>query len=667
MLKRLLRAMALMGMAAAIWLALPAGALSEAAQSVSAFPGELVEVDLGQGATMRFTVPSGSVYDLWLYPVEDAFFSAHAELWQGGALVVAGDGAMPAFSLRLTAGAEYELRLTGTGRARVELARHALSRCFDQPMALDAAGDTYAKAFVRPGDAHWYAVDADSDAPVTLVGVPSEAGLRLKAQLFDDGGRLLAEAVPTDGGACLMDFVPRAGARYRFRVTAAAGATGLYELRLARGGVPAEAVSLQPEAVSLSGRSACQLSARCMPLGADAPIHWESSDPAVARVDANGLVVGCGGGEAVITAYAAGGARGSCRVEVSYVPVASVSLLSRRMALNVGDDAAIECDVLPANASDPRLRYEAAPEGIVEIDRRGVLLAVGEGTAEVTVRSLDGALEDVLTVHVSPAPRRWRALLVGEQNYASTAGSVRTGSVNSVAGLRSMLEGMSFSGARVRVDTLLDASRDGVLSAIGKTFAGAGERDASLFYITCHGSYTGGMTYFRMYDGSVMSAAELARALEAVKGEVFAVIDCCGSGGILARASETEDLLKGIDAVFGGAVGPAMLAGSRFKVLASAALEQESYRISFSDSAAESGMATVFARALCEAGGWSLERSARAAMRADADFDGAVTLNELYVYVARRVMWYLNLGGAGRYVQSVQVWPEGDKTVIFER
>ena len=88
----------------------------------------------------------------------------------------------------------------------------------------------------------------------------------------------------------------------------------------------------------------------------------------------------------------------------------------------------------------------------------------------------------------------------------------------------------------------------------------------------------------------------------------------------------------------------------------------------FDGAAGEAAMATVFARALCEAGGWSLEKSARSAMRADLDYDGAVTLNELYIYVSRRVMWYLSLaGGEERYAQSVQVWPEGLAEVVFAR
>ena len=271
----------------------------------------------------------------------------------------------------------------------------------------------------------------------------------------------------------------------------------------------------------------------------------------------DGLVTGRDAGEAVSTAYAAGGARASCRVSVRYVPVEGVSLLSPRLSLSVGDDAAIECEVLPENASDPRLTYAAWPEGIVEIDRRGVVRGVAEGACTVTVRAVDGGAEDVLTVEVGPAPKRWRALLVGEQNYASTVAAVRTGSINSVSGLRSMLATLSFGGARFRVTTLLDASRDGILSGIGEAFKDAADGDVSLFYITCHGYYADGMTCLQMYDGSVLTAAELAQALGEVPGQIWLIVDCCGSGGVIGRASDTGDILKGIDAVFGGSVGPA--------------------------------------------------------------------------------------------------------------
>lgn len=644
-------------------------------RSLTTGDGAMAEADLDRGeAAFRFVAPSGSVYDIWLFPAEEAEPAAHARLYRDGKLVAEGEGGMPALSLRLAAGAEYELRLTGSGRVRVELARHALSRCFALPVLLNASGDAYSKAFARPGDAHWYAVDAEDALPLALVGVPAEGGVRLDAMLLDESGRLLAQSAGTSGGACLLDFTPEPGRRYAVRVRSEEGATGLYELRLTRlaGGVLPDRVTLSRSSLVIEGRDSARLAAQVSPEGAGGILHWESSDAAVARVDADGRVTGVGPGRAVVTAYAAGGESDRCAVTVETVPVSAVALLSGQMTLAVGDDAAIECDVLPANASDPRLAYEAVPEGVVEIDRRGVLRGVAVGEATVTVRALDGGYSDVLSVKVTPAPRRWRALLVGEQNYASTVAAVRVGSIHSVTALRSMLESQSIDGAKYQVAALLDASRDAVLAGIDRAFSEAAEGDVSLFYITCHGYYEGGMTCLQMYDGSVLTAAELAAALRKVPGDVLAVIDCCGSGGVIGRASGTGDILKGIDAVFGGTVGPSVMATSRFRVLASAALEQDSYRVSFSQSAAETDMATVLARALCEAGGWSLERAARSAIRADRDYDGRVTLNELYAYTARRVMWLLNLTGdltdaRGRYVQTVQVWPEGDGTVVLGR
>ena len=637
--------------------------------------GMLLKADLDAGdAVYDFVAPSGSVYDVWAFPAGEAEPRVSAWLWRGERLVAGGEGGMPALSLRLAAGTAYRLELSGSGQIRIELARHALSRCFALPIVLDSGGDAYSKAFVREGDAHWYALDADSAQPVSVLAAPTRQDMRLDALLFDGSGRLLGVGTPTDGGACLLDYVPEPGRRYRMRLCCTEGETGLYNLTLRRlpGDALPERVALSRHEMTIEGRDVARLTARLEPEGDGGALYWESSRPGVASVDARGEVTGRAPGTAVITVYAPGGARDSCAVEVRRVAVTGVALLSRQMTLCVGDDAAIECDVLPENASDTRLSYAAEPSGIVEIDGRGVLRGLAEGEATVTVRSADGDFFDALTVRVNPAPPRWRALLVGEQNYAEGVAAVRTGSINSVSGMRSMLENLSFDGARFQVATLLDASRDEVLAGIGNGFFDAGERDLSLFYITCHGYYAGGMTCLQMYDGSVLTAAELARALRAVKGDVLVIIDCCGSGGAIGRASSTADILKGIDAVFGGAVGPAVMGTSRFRVLASAALEQESYRVSFSSNAAESDMSTVFARALCEGGGWSVDRATRAAMRADRNYDGRVTLTELYNYTARRVMWYLNLtdtlnGGNGQYVQSVQLWPEGDGLVVMQR
>ena len=631
--------------------------------------GELVLAELDGGPrAYAFTAPSGSVYDLCVFPAGLEVSPVGVRLYQGGEAVDEGVGLRAVVSRRLVSGADYVVVLSGTGRVRFEVARHALSRSFDDPMPLEAGGGGYAKAIARQGDVHWYAVTARAGGSVVLAGVPEEGGPRLEALLFDGSGRLLAQSTPTLGGACLLDFASAGGETCRVRVSSPEGGTGLYSIYAAQaaGGLP-EAVVLSETDIALQGRESRRLGASVRPEGAADMLLWESTDPEVVRVEQDGTVTGRQAGTAVVTAYAAGAVRARCRVEVARVPVTGVRLLARGLALNVGDDAALEWQVLPENASSPRVSFEAAPEGVVTVDRGGVVRAVSEGEAVVTVRTGEGGFVDAVTVRVGPALKRYRALLVGEQSYAPAVARPRPGSANSVAAMRSMLGTLSFGGTRYEVTTRLDVSRDGALEAVAEAFAGATDQDAALIYITCHGWYAGGMTYFQMYDGSVLAAAELRQALDAVPGQILLLVDCCGSGGVIGRAGSAADILKGVREGFDGLAGPSLFPESRFRVLASASVEQDSYRLSFSQDASQKDMATAFARAVCEAGGWSVDRAARSAMRADVDYDDVVTLDELYSYAARRVMWYLTLGGGDEYVQTVQVSPEGDAGSVFER
>jgi len=330
------------------------------------------------------------------------------------------------------------------------------------------------------------------------------------------------------------------------------------------------------------------------------------------------------------------------------------------MTLTEGEGRALVVNLIPANTTERKLTFSSSDEDILTVDKNGVVSAIREGEAAVTVSAADGAASASMTVYVEAAEPKYRALLVGEQEYAPTVESVREGSVKSVESVLALLNSASFDGGGYSVSMLMDASRDSVLAAIRRAFASAREDDTSLLYITCHGFYRAGMTFFLMADGSVLSASDLERELRAVPGEIILLIDCCGSGGVLGEFGSPDDILRGITGVFSGAAGPASVRGSKYRVVASAYLDQDSYRISFGD-----GMSTVFARALCDAAGWNMDRNAPSAMNADANYDAHITLDELSTYLSRRVAWYLNL--AGDYAQSVCVYPENDPSVVFAR
>lgn len=621
----------------------------------------LQSLDLTSGPqTVTLTPDASQTYDLCAFPGEGSDGAIHAELFQSDALLREATGSLTLMSVPLEKGQTYTLRLSGTGRILFECARHALSRCFDDPKPLDPAGDAYEKALVHPGDAHWYAITAAESQPLVLSGLPEADGLRLEARLFSETGRLLAEATQTSGGAILMDFMPRAGRTYRVRVSA--DQTGLYRLNLTpgAGGLP-EALMLSEDSLTLRGREIHKLDAAPIPTGAAGAMLWESSDPGVVTVTQDGTLTGRRPGTAVVTAYAAGAVRACCRVEVQRVAAEGVRLITSRIHMNVGDDAALEWTVLPENASDPRVSFEIEPGDVAQIDASGVLRALKTGSATITLCTADGDFTATGTLHVSPARVRRRALLIGEQHYAPDVATPRPGSANSVAGIRSMLNELSFSGSRYETSTGLDVSRDALLEAIARAFDGATEQDEALFYITCHGYYAHGMTVFQLYDGTELTAVELRQALDRIPGRITLLLDCCGSGGVTGQPG---DILDGITRAFTPA--SPVFASSRYRVLASAMVDQDSYRLSFDATAQETRMATLFARAVCEGCGWSIDAAARRAMRADINYDNAVSLDELYRYARRRVMWYLGLTHSG-HVQTVQTAPEGSVAPLFER
>lgn len=647
---------------------LPSARAEDAAQAL--LPGALTEVELTGAPRFRFTPRSDGMFSVYLFPMEDGV-SARAELWRGDALLASGAALPRALTANLTGEQECELRLSGSGRIRLELTREAQGRTFGQPHPLDK---DYARVLARPGDAHWYSLELEGDAPIALLGLPRQQDLELKAQLFSPEGRLLEEARETPGGAVLLTLSPQETRHCLLRVCAREDLTGQYALQLTAGGMAApESIEVSPAKATLSGREHAALTAALAPAGSVDALYWESSDPTVVLVGQDGGITGLRPGEADVTAYTAGGLSARCAVTVKNVQVRRIGFPQDVLELHAGDESPIQVGIYPENALNQLLSFQSADVDIVQIEG-GVLYARAEGETTVTARSLDSGVTAALKVVVGPAVRHYRALLVGELNYASAVASSRPGTLNSLSSIRSMLESQSYDGARFQLaPPLLDAGRDAVLAAIRSTFEKATDADLSLFYLTCHGSYADGMTRFQMVDGSVITADELARALRRVKGEVLILLDCCGSGGAIGAGSGTDDILSGVGAVFEGLSGGAPLAQSRFHVLASAAREQDSFRIRYSLPSGDSVTSTVFARALCEAGGWDMSTDTRAALRADRDYDDAVNMGELYGYLRRRVAWILSQNNTHREdglpvsAQSVRLWPETDASLVFAR
>ena len=609
-----------------------------------------------------YVPPANSDYALYLFSADGGEVYAHGEILEDGEVIASGIGSGEICSAWLVEGRTYSVRVHGSGNAVVEMARNTLSRCYLNPLETREE-ESAEKMIARAFDAHWYRFEAQETGRLMLTCEPLDAQLQLSAMLFDGSGALISEFERLSGGACMLLADTVAGAEYHVRVFSPEGRQGYYALNLRRDGTGgiSRALRFDAESYALSSGGAIQLSDA---LEGEA-LLWVSDDPEVAAVDRDGVVRGLRPGKANITAYGLS-SQANCRVEVELVPLEGLEILSAHIELSVGDSVDVQIELTPEDASDRRLRFRVDDPEIVRATRQGVLRGLQPGETTLYVESADGALSDSVTVTVTAAVRKYRALLVGEQSYPFSENPVRNGSETSVSALRSLLESARFEDAAYAVHTHSDLSRAELIAEIRSTFADATEQDLSLLYVTCHGSYSGGMSFLELSDGSSLSARDLERELREIPGTVVVLIDCCGSGGAIGAASDGADFARGVTGAFSGAA----IRGSKYKVLASAGLDQDSFRVAFNEDAQSGEMATVFVRALCDGAGWNLDQNVKGTMGADRNFDGEVTLNELHLYMTGRVNWYLGIASdltGEDYRQSVQLYPEGDPLVIFER
>lgn len=122
-----------------------------------------------------------------------------------------------------------------------------------------------------------------------------------------------------------------------------------------------------------------------------ASIIWESSDPAIAEVDANGTVTPKSKGTAIIKVII-GDLTAECKVEVNptypadYVEVTKVILTPSEVKLTVGEKKTLSVEILPENSTYKWTSWSSSNKKVATVSN-GTVTAVGAGTAEITVNS----------------------------------------------------------------------------------------------------------------------------------------------------------------------------------------------------------------------------------------------------------------------------------------
>lgn len=151
------------------------------------------------------------------------------------------------------------------------------------------------------------------------------------------------------------------------------------------------------------GVDVLQLTAIVEPSNAlDYDLEWSSSDENVASVNEKGLVTPVGPGEAQITVTMDKAYEAFCTVRVTQ-PAEGVELNKYELSLQRGTTEQLIATVYPQTTNIKDLIWTSSDESVASVDAEGLVTANALGTAEITVKTVDGSHTAVCLVSVIQA------------------------------------------------------------------------------------------------------------------------------------------------------------------------------------------------------------------------------------------------------------------------
>lgn len=119
-------------------------------------------------------------------------------------------------------------------------------------------------------------------------------------------------------------------------------------------------------------------------------VKWESSNPTVASVNANGVVTGRSAGTTtIICTTVEGGKTAYCNVTV-YTAVTGIKINSRKITVAKGNRTIVTATVLPETADDREYTWSSKDESIATVSSSGQVTGKKVGTTIITATSHEG-------------------------------------------------------------------------------------------------------------------------------------------------------------------------------------------------------------------------------------------------------------------------------------
>lgn len=166
-----------------------------------------------------------------------------------------------------------------------------------------------------------------------------------------------------------------------------------------------EGLTLSAERLWLEPGESLEIIAEVTPADAFVTtLTWTSTNPAVATVDANGIVTGVSKGKAGIIGTTTDGTEISDTLEITViVPVKQVTVTPGELTLEMTREATLTATVTPADATDTGVVWSVSEgDDIVSVSETGVVTGLQPGTARIMATAADGCgASDICTVTVT--------------------------------------------------------------------------------------------------------------------------------------------------------------------------------------------------------------------------------------------------------------------------
>ena len=136
----------------------------------------------------------------------------------------------------------------------------------------------------------------------------------------------------------------------------------------------------------------------------DKTLVWLSNDTSIVTVDANGKVTAVGAGTTTITVKTNDGnftATVTVTVSKDVVQVTGVTLNRTTMNVAVNETIALTATVAPSDASNKAVVWSSSNTTVATVDANGRVTGKKDGTAVITVTTVDGSFTASVTVTVA--------------------------------------------------------------------------------------------------------------------------------------------------------------------------------------------------------------------------------------------------------------------------